>query len=334
MAMIMCESITFKYGRVKSSELPFDDIPFAFATDDSIEKSFFNTLNIKYRTEQIDDSRSGWVCMKQFIDNNIPLLIKIDGNYINRVFKSAEFTEPKIKIRHISTLLLVGYDENNGKESVILTDNFSNGKYVPLDLNIFQKCRNTECLPYSPEYRCMYLPHDNGIRDISEYTLDKGLKTGLKNIAQKMISGSGKENLIREGFEYRNLISGIPAMKAMHNDLKAILNLRGNHNVSCKPLVLLAQFLRSNLSLGSHSAFREEFGKCLDECSNRFKMDGFKKAGVCFTELSVLWKKFIVELRKTAITSDIKDSFKRAVDYFNEIINNEEEAFNTLAAIL
>jgi len=335
MSMILAKSVTFHYGKIDFDGFPASDVPFAFGSRAHVEEKFFESLGIEHKVESIDDSDASWEQMKRLIDNETPLLVKLDGNFVNRLSSDHKPDEQGIKLGYLSTMLLVGYLEND-KKYVALTEFVENERIVPFELEKFQKARNSVCLPYLPKFICMYLDKEIDSKKLSEEVMKKTLES-LKTATQIMLDPTSVkdylvDDIIEEGFAYKNIQNGIPAMKQMHQDLKNVLAIYESFNE--KILILIAQLLRSNLSLGGSSSFRLEFGEALKELGVKLNKDEFGAIGDEFITHSQIWKKFVFNLRDMARSTNPKECLQNAVEIFDTVINNEEQLFIKLSNFL
>lgn len=338
MTMVLSESISFRYSTVDFEGFPVSHVPFAFATRSDVEKKIFDSLGLLYVMEEIDDSPSGWEKMKSLIDKETPILVKIDGNFVNRLSSSQKPNEQGMKVGHLSTLLLVGYSEED-KKYVALTEFLENDRIIPFALDRVQKARKSICFPYSPNFICLYLKEPPNSKKINNLMTEKGILS-LKKISRSMIDPTSikddfVDDIAEEGFTCTNIRNGIPAMKALCRDLQELLVFYDHCGENAdKILILLAQLLRSNLSLGGPSAFRFEFGECLKEMGKNLNKGELSIIGGEFTHLSFAWKKFIFQLRETAKKAHPREYLQKAIEIFTQIIENEEVLFSKLSNLL
>lgn len=332
--MILCENFTIKYGYLNFKKIGIENLPYALASEDKIEEKIFNTLGVKYKKERIDDSKKSFLKFKNLIDNDTPIMFKMDA----RFFSASSTTAPreiKINIHYLSVLLLVGYDEQNKKVFILLSNTDDETQPKKISLKNFGIFRGTSCLPFSPDFECLYLDKSTKIK-INKEELKIKLIKSLFNISQKMLRGK-LDSLILKDFEYKDFKVGINALEAMSKDIQYVAKKCKNGNdQEIKYAKLVIIFLRNNLIFGSYSAFREEFSKCLDDCYKTFKDANFKKISDEFLKISKHWKKIFLYMGKI-INAEQKNIYYKILeisDTLNLIRKYEKGAFESLEKIV
>lgn len=291
--MLLAGSFSFNYGNINFSNLQFYDLPYCTASENEIEKKVFDRLGISYIEEKIGSSPSEWEHIKELLDRGIPILFNIDARFMNYKDKSTS----TIDLHYLSTILLVGYKDDLSSVYIILTHD--DGINTPQELSFedFSKYRNTKCIPFSPENRCVYiLPEQN--TNLSFSFKDVFLESCM-SIYDRFTSVASKKLEI-PNFECNELFKGFVAMDMLGEKISAYRKeLEKNKDVrSVKYVCLALLFLKKNLMFGSYSAFRYEFGKCLTELSEKLGILELDRAASYFKESARLWRGFFVYISK------------------------------------
>lgn len=328
--MLICESCLFQYGRLSIKDTILKDIPYATASHNNIEERFFESFNIKYIKESIGKSEDEWNHMKALIDSDIPVLFKIDCRFLNRMGAS---TKPmKINVHYLSSLLLVGYDEESQTVDVILTNTDTQDTPQIFSFDDFQKYRNTECIPFSPNYTCYYI-NENDLGYISDEAINKATVIGIKNIANNMLSKNYCESITLNNCTCSNLYIGIFAMRKLEEDLMYMYSNFVNEERYMNNIRLSLLFLRNNMMFGSYSAYREELGICLCRISCINNFGRLEEVGNEFIILSQKWKALFIELSKAGHCKELKKQLFKIIDIWHNILSKESLLFNNMVEI-
>lgn len=333
--MLLSEAFTFNYTKVRIPGVSLESLPYATASHNKLETTFFNKLNIHYQEEKIAGSDENWERMKGMIDQGTPILFKIDSRFMKETDDAAP-KQLKLNLYYLSTLLLVGYDEEKGVALIVLTNDDEKESVNEITIEEFQKYRCSICAPFSPEGLCFYLNSDHGIGKISSEQMNKALYSSLVKTAETMLNSGENYSLELGSFVGSEVKKGIFGMRNLSADLQMMAEqLKFEHN----PLIvrLLMVFIRNNLMFGSYSAFREEFGRCLKHCATKFGIDELFDIGNGFVGTAQSWKTFFTLLSRIAHNNgDLNEQAYMVVQVWDTIIQLELELFtrvrNTLSA--
>lgn len=325
--MLICRSCSFHYGRIDILNV-VNNLPYAVASKNDIEEIIFSELELSYQKIIMHDNKEEWNILKKMIDHDIPVLFKVDCRFLNQAGIMPD--NVKINIHYLSSLLLVGYDEEIEKVFIVLTNSDEQEYLQALDFSDFQKYRYSDCIPYSPKGICYCIPYE-----AKQYRINS---TEKKNIIMRALHKTAEEMILNEKSRIvelnhsvcRKYSSGINALKELRKDLVQI-------GVSCiysKKKNSFARlsflFLRNNLMFGSYSAFREEFGKSLSFFANEYNLEELKKLGIGFVDLSFKWKKLLARMGQIGRKKYVRFSGLSAIIILSQIIITEKRLFTYL----
>ena len=286
---LLSECITITYGKINFYQQNVLDIPFIVASHDNVENNVFNNLGISYKIEKFDDSCESWDKMKSLLETGTPLLVKMD----DRILKTDKngCKKERIKIHFLSLPLLVGYSDNEEEVQVFWTN--SNTTYYPMQLKIqdFHIYRSTECIPYSPDWKCIYILNISSGKNSELYS--KIIKEALYRTAKAMIDSTNIPTPELQELGCHYCMSGIQAIKKLETDLMSLKWDILKKDTSRKQLLFSLMLIRNTLLNGTFSAYREEFGKALKAYGEKSNCEYICVIGENFLKISDYWKKFI-----------------------------------------
>lgn len=326
--LLISRAITFHYDKISVPGLIQEPIPYATVSNDNIEKAFFENLGIPYVEEKIGSSEEEWNYMKGLLDKGTPIMFKIDSRFLSEGYKAHE----KLNLYYLSTLLLVGYEEESDSVWIVLTNTDEKERVTRLSMQEFQEYRNTVCMPFRADYRCYYLNENNGIKDITAKRVKQAVFDGLKDITAAMLDTGKMEQLIYGAFTGSCQTGGINGMISLKQDLQDILTQCKEADDAYKKYIkFMLIFIRNNLLFGSRTAFRSELAKCLELCSDKFKIDELSDISQGFYAVSGIWIELFTKLSRVAheegdITKDLED----IIMTLDNIIRSEEQQYKSL----
>lgn len=331
--LLLCEAYTFQYDRIRIPSVGIEALPYAAASHNHAETTFFHNLNICYNQENIAGDSRGWEQMKSLIDQEIPVLFRIDSRFL----KGAEDAAPKVmklNLYYLSTLLLIGYDEEQGQALIILTNDDEREHVNEITIGEFQTYRCSSCAPFSPEGLCYFLQSDNGISEISPTDIQQALMNSIIKTANTMLNGGELYNGGLGSFIGRGVSKGIHGMKILMEDLQMMLaQCQNNGNSSIIRLMMV--FLRNNLMFGSYSAFREEFGQCIKYYARKYNVPHLYDIGSEFAEIASLWKELFTLFSRIAHNKgDLIEHLQQVLLVWDSIIQAEHRQFTSIRSKL
>lgn len=325
--LLISRAILFSYDKISIPNIINKKIPYAAVSTNDIVENLFDELGINYKKVKIGASSEDWKTLKQLIDNDIPILFKIDSRFLNNNFD--ENKKQTLNLYYLSTLLLVGYDEEKEVVYIVLTNTNEIDRVTELSIDNFNKYRNTQCMPFKADYTCYYVEDDKEIRNIKRDKINELLKKGLFEISKLMLDDTVEYNVKIGAFDGTKLLRGITAMKELKKDLEDML-LKIDQ-IDKKTIKFIILFIRNNLMFGSHSAFRGEFASCLEHLSNLINDKYFFNISLEFKEIAKLWGKLFVGLTSIANEkNDFNDKLTIVIDTLDKIILKEEQQFKLI----
>ena len=327
--LLISRAISFNYDKIYIPNIMNKKIPYATASNNDIVENFLKELNLSYVKENIGDSYKDWSTLKELIDNDIPVLFKIDSRFLNDTFD--ENKNKVLNLYYLSTLLLVGYDEEKEVVYVVLTNTNETETVTELSIDKFNKYRNTKCMPFGAEFMCYYLENNNDVKNITRDKINNLITKGIYEISKLMLDVDVKYNLKIGAFNGTELYHGIVAMKQLKNDIEIILSEL--YQLDKRTMKFIMIFIRNNLMFGSHNAFRSELSKCLEYFSKLINDEDYLNISLEFKEIAKLWGNLFVEL--TNIANEKSEEFlyknlKNVIETLEIIILREEEQFKLL----
>lgn len=327
--LLICRAITFNYDRVVIPGILKNEVPYGTVSTDKIEETFFKSLGIRYVEQKIGDSAEDWAFMKSLIDKDIPIMFKIDSRFLNEEYKKPG----KLNLYYLSTLLLVGYEEETQSVLVVLMNTSEKDTVTKLSMEDFQKYRNTDCMPEGADYCCYYLPDDCGVNELTKEKIRQAVWHGLHGIVECMLDKSASVNMHYGAFIGTEQTVGIQGMKSLKNDLEELISSYKSGSETDKKLIkLMLIFIRNNLLFGSHTAFRSELAACLKMCHEKYGFEYTLTASKKFYEVSKKWMSFFTHLSGIAHKNDdISELFLQSIEVLENIIEIEEEQYLKLS---
>ncbi|MEN2777081.1 BtrH N-terminal domain-containing protein [Acetivibrio clariflavus] len=329
--LLLSEAYSFMYTKVNIQGTKLPALPYAAVSHNDVDKVFLNNLNIKYEEKKMysDD----WEYMKSLIDQDIPILFKMDSRFLIEKDAAASKYE-KLNLYYLSTILLVGYDEEKGEALIVLTNDDEREVVNRITLSDFHKSRCTKCIPFSPDGLCLYLKPDERINDIKDEDIRLLILKSLKRIVEIMLNQDEIYHIDMGAFITTGIKKGISAMKELVHDLKILLNQAEDEAIS-KMNQLLIIFLRNNMMFGTYSGYREEFGKSLKYCSEKYKIEKMYEIGQKFDNIANDWKNVFRLLSSIGHKKiDFAEGLNMVIQVWEKIIEAEQESYIEIMELL
>ncbi|MFC3749975.1 BtrH N-terminal domain-containing protein [Paenibacillus sp. GCM10012306] len=331
--LLLSEAFTFQYDRISIPGVGIESLPYATASHNQTETTFFHNLNIRFHKENIAGDSRGWEQLKSLIVQGIPVLFRIDSRFL----KGAEDAAPKVlklNLYYLSTLLLVGYDEEQDQALVVLTNDDDRERVNEITIGEFQTYRCSNCAPFSPEGLCYFLQPDHGVSDINPTGIQQALTNSIIKTANTMLDEGELYNGELGSFIGRGVSRGIHAMKNLKDDLQKML-AQCQDNGDSAIIRLMMVFLRNNLLFGSYSAFREEYGQCIKYYARKYNIPHLDVVGSEFAEITSLWKELFTLLSRIAhYKGDLIEHLQQVLLVWDNIIQAEHRQFSKIRSIL
>lgn len=322
--MILAESPSFQYGNINFSSSNLFGLPYCVSSETDLDEIIFSKLGIKWIEEQIGSSPEDWEHMKSLLDRGIPILFKIDARFLN--YKDPE-KHMIIDMHYLSHILLVGYKEDMSAVYIVLTNDDTVTEPRELSFEDFEKYRNTKCIPFSPENRCIYIdPAENQNLSVS---IEEKLKQSYEQMYHRFEDSVSVPVDIKD-FECHELYKGSTGIEMFidHiNTLRKKIKTEKSSSIN-KYVCVSLLFFKKNMMFGTYSAFRDEFSQCLIEHSSKLNAPLLIKAADCFKKSGDKWKHLFVCISK--VPHDLKHSaryLRRISAYLNKILRYEELGF-------
>ncbi len=332
---LLSEAFSFNYSNIKIPGISFEELPYATVSHNDLETTFLRKLNIDYQKEKIGADKHEWEYMKQLIDQGMPIMFKIDSRFLMRDEKAVT-SQKKLNLYYLSTLLLVGYDEEKGDALIVLTNDDEKEDVNKITIEEFQKYRFSVCVPFSPDGTCFYIKKDDIINKICRQDVKKAILSSLKNITDIMLNKGENYELKMGAFQGSEVKKGIYGMQKLREDLQKLLDhYKNNDKHQHKIIQFLLIFLRNNMMFGSYTAFRSEFGKCIKHCADKYGILDFYPVVYEFEKISHNWSNLFSLLSSIAhVKDDLSEKMKMIINVWEKIIQAEQEQFTKIQEIL
>lgn len=322
--MLLSRSLTFNYGHITINDSLFNDIPYATASYHNLEEVFFETLGLTYEEKKFDDTEEGMNSIKELLDSDTPMITKLDCRFLNR--GGTLPVKGKINIHYLSSMLVIGYDEQD--IYAVLTNSDEITEYQKFSIAEFQKFRNTQCIPYSPNGTCYYLKKVIDVDKIND-SMNRLVLDGLKKLTERMLTSECENWKPFENSKCDDLSTGIKAMKMLKRDLRSFLSSLIFHKKK-QYIKLSLLFLRNNLMFGSYSAFRKEFSQGLIRLGSKVENQKISSIGEEMEKVSEQWIEFLTYLSKAGRSKHILQFTFLSYLTWCKIIRKEERVYKNL----
>ncbi|NLL70623.1 MAG: BtrH N-terminal domain-containing protein [Epulopiscium sp.] len=326
--LLISKAITFNYDRICIPGVINHPIPYGTVSHNTIEKTFFDSLCISYKEEKIESTEEGWKKIKSMIDRDIPVMFRMDSRFLMPGANGAE-RDKKINLHYLSTLLLVGYDEEENKAFIVLTNTDEKEEVSVISIDAFQKYRSTTCFPFAPDSLCYYVTKEDRKMNLDETLIQRKVLQGLKETIYTMLNEDSTSMISYDGFVGTGMIKGIKGMEKLKDDLKQIVECYdAQDRMSCQYTQFSMAFLRNNMMFGSYSGFRYELSQCLQYCAEHFQIGELNRISNEFKSISNEWKKLFMVLSSIAHNKgNRKEQLNNVIKILERIIKKEEQQY-------
>lgn len=286
-----------------------NSFPLFFPGKVGIEEQLLDLLGVEYVVEYFTDSIKDEQRMKQLLANNIPIITYIDS--------LAGFNRPTIintPIHHLASPVIVGFEDETDEVILFWSNNTHNRKYMKLSKQVYNKYRGNHCLPVSPDYKCLYITDVSKAKEKIATDKNELLLRAITHSVNSMFDSTNENITILEKLNYQNYWLGYSAIEHLFHDIKQItyeaIFIKKNSLEYLDYCSLVFGLLKSSLTHGSFSAYREELG-CPLQFGNLIENRAILRYGKQILKSGKLWRK--VSICCSKIRSRMRNSKRYAV---------------------
>jgi len=301
------------------------------ATDSFIEEEILKNMEIPHERHIIDNDTSGWKRLKEFVDGDTPVIVKLESGYLNENNTVRKQGDQR-HLGGVSSAGLVGYDE--GSDAVyldFLTESMDEipGYLHKVSLKNFMISRNTNCFPHSPQNKCYTFYVPEGYSTWLDRNINELLKNSILQICDRML------HIDESGGECSG-INGINVLSQKLDEFGNIIrDLDLDRPMSDKLFLIKLKTLRIGMTIGSYTLYRDEFGHALKRASLALANKGLDKMGQEFINAGQQWR----ELARLLAACEYKlgDKHKyicRLSEQYKKLADIEEKLFSRLKNFL
>lgn len=278
---------------------------FLSGKNESIELNLANALGGTLITGSFDDGDRAWHCVKQFIDDDIPVILDLSISHL------PYFKQYMSEIGNISfglhNAVLVGYNDEN--KEVLLMDHRWNEIQIVSYENLRQARNKGEGNVSARNAYKVYALCPQG----SKVTLDVSFAIRL-NI-----------NRMKNPFAYKMGLAGI---KTFHNEIKLLFE-KGLQEQN-RNAILTYSYLMEKLGTGGGN-FRRMYGRFLNEAAKLTQIEGYEEVSKIYLQLAKKWKKLSITLNRMTKEPQVLTDFDVLM---TEIEEYETEGIEKLEKIV
>lgn len=287
------EGLGYIFWNMKIMDFPFIG---GRIKPDLITKNVTTNLQLKLTTNETNSTKKAWEVVKEHIDNNIPVGLKLDSYYLDYFTNKIHFAGHYVTI--------YGYDD----EYAYLIDTIQQGKEVKATLENVKLARN-EKGPMSSRNLSFIITKSSKLSDIKK-VIPNAIKRNAEDFLNppiKNIGYKGIEKTSKEIFKWFN------TSKNIDNDFK-----------------LQARLMEKAGTGGA--LFRNIYRDFLRESYELLKIKQLEIGYVNYSEIAKLWNKVASLFDKVGETKDI-DYLKEASEIFVSIAQKEKNTMEILNKI-
>lgn len=304
---------TFQSVKVKNLNLWV-----AMGSSDNLEEVLLNNLTIKFTKHDFPNDDSGYARMRSFIDDDNPIIVVFDSNYIHENAYQKDLN--KEYFSNLSSAVLVGYDTDRSMVYLNLKDEKEKDLHE-MGSKEFMIARNTKCLPCSPKNICYSIEVDDIFRDNLKGNLKAMLRESINEFCGSMLNSKASNRDKYHG------INGINRLADALLEFKDELYLNKGivqEAILDKVFIMKIGVLRGSMLPGSNTIYREEYGKSLEKASLILGNKEIKKIGDGFISIGRDWRKLIRLLANANYKTQEKESFLITVSSILKQISEKE----------
>jgi len=259
-------------------------------------KNLTRNLNLELEVKETSSIKKAWQNVKEKLDNNIPVGLKLDSYYLEYFTSKIHFAGHYIAI--------YGYDD----EFAYVVDTEQQGGLMKTSLKNLELARN-EKGPMSSRNLSYTISKTD-----TEYDLNKAIKTAIVNNAKDYlnppIKNIGYKGILKTSTEIKKWFSN---SKDIERDFKT------------------TAMLMDKAGTGG-AIFRNFYKDFLKESYDLLKIENLKKSHIEFIEIANLWFEISTLFEKAGETKDIK-YINKASEILVKLSEKEKKAMELLIAI-
>ncbi|MHB9073795.1 MAG: BtrH N-terminal domain-containing protein [Desulfobaccales bacterium] len=287
------EGLGFIFWNMKIMDFPFIG---GRIKPDSLTQNIAKNMNLKLKVEETASTKKAWESVKNNIDKNIAVGLKLDCYHLDYFTNKIHFAGHYVA--------MYGYDEN----SAFLVDTKQQGSKVKISLKNLELARN-EKGPMSSK-NLSYIIQDQK----NDYDLKRAIVIAIKNNSKDYLNPPIK-NIGYKGVQKvsEEIIKWFKASKNIERDFKttAMLMEKG----------------------GTGGAlFRNLYRDFLQESYTLLKIEKIDEAHKMFSEIAILWTKVSNLFEKTAKTKSI-EYINQASEILSDLSKKEKITMELLLKI-
>lgn len=261
------EGLSYIFWNMKIMDFPFIG---GRVKPDILTQNFCKNLNLHLEVEETSSIKKAWENVKEKIDNNIPVGLKLDSYYLDYFTNKIHFAGHYVA--------MYGYDD----KFAYLVDTKQQGSEAKTTLKNLELARN-EKGPMSSRNLCYTIQKTN-----EKYDLKTAIKTAIKNNAKEYLNPPIKN------ISYKGILKTSEEIKKWFKNSK---DIKGDF----KTTAMLMQ------KAGTGGAiFRNLYRDFLKESYEILEIDNIKIAHEQFIEIAKLWTEVSILFDKTGDMQDIK----------------------------
>lgn len=303
---IYFELFDFSYG---DKQIPSITI---MGRNNNLEDNICELFRIKKITKSTDNSLEAWQGVKAIIDSGNPVIIEMDGAYLQGKVPEGNINKPRLG--YPSSAVVVGYEEINEGTYVYLTNGVLSS-YYKIELKDLMNARNATYIHFKERNKYSSFEFPSKLPDIDELIIKS-----IEKVKQNMIyTDKPKE--------------GIKGMDEFIKRFRGILFLTQNvsEEKANKYLSILAKSIFVGFGPGSGSFFRKEYGKFLSEAGKMVNSKVLKEGGCEYLSISNEYRELRRQFNQLeGDRNSLMTTLEKIISKFEELMIWENKTLNGL----
>lgn len=287
------EGLGYIYWNMKIMDFPFIG---GRIKPDLLTKNIAKNLGLQLDVQETSSIKKAWQNVKEKIDHNIPVGIKLDSYYLEYFTTKIHFAGHYVA--------LYGYDESHA----YLVDTSQQGRYVKTTLKNLELARS-EKGPMSSKNLSYSLNRQDQNLDLKKI-IPKAIVNNATDYLNPPIQNIGYKGILKTSVEIKKWFK---ASKDIEKDF-----------------VTTSKLMEKGGTGGS--IFRNFYRDFLSESHNFIPDSNIKKSQKMFIEIANLWREVAELFEKTGKTADIK-YIHRASEILISLSEKEKKAMELLVNI-
>jgi len=287
------EGLSYIFWNMKIMDFPFIG---GRVKPDVLTQNFCKNLNLHLEVEETSSIKKAWENVKEKIDNNIPVGLKLDSYYLDYFTNKIHFAGHYVA--------MYGYDD----KFAYLADTKQQGSEAKTTLKNLELARN-EKGPMSSRNLCYTIQKTN-----EKYDLKTAIKTAIKNNAKEYLNPPIKN------ISYKGILKTSEEIKKWFKNSK---DIKGDFQTTA--------MLMEKAGTGG-AIFRNLYRDFLKESYEILKNENIKKAYEQFIVIAKLWAEVSSLFDKTGDTQENK-YINQASEILVDLSKKEKIAMELLLKI-